>query len=168
MNPFLFCSMKSTFYRYIKWFLLLAILVIVSCSSSPRFKSKNSEKESPSKPRYFNSEKSDTLFNLPEAIETVIGYASYYADAFDGKTTSNGETFNMYELTAAHRTYPFNTMIRVTNLSNNKTVIVRINDRGPVPPNRIIDLSLGAAQLIEMVDDGIAEVKLEILEWGIE
>ncbi|MCK5087788.1 MAG: septal ring lytic transglycosylase RlpA family protein [Melioribacteraceae bacterium] len=160
--------MKFDFYGYIKWFLLLAVLVVVSCSSAPRFKSKNSEKESPSRPRYFSSEKADTLFNPPETIETVIGYASYYADDFDGKTTSNGETFNMYELTAAHRTYPFNTMIRVTNLSNNKTVIVRINDRGPVPPDRIIDLSLGAAQLIDMIEEGIPEVKLEILEWGIE
>ena len=72
----------------------------------------------------------------------------------------------MYELTAAHKTYSFNTMIRVTNLSNNKTVIVRINDRGPFVDNRIIDLSLGAAMQLDMVDSGVQEVQLDIIEWG--
>ncbi|PIQ11285.1 MAG: hypothetical protein COW71_01040 [Ignavibacteriales bacterium CG18_big_fil_WC_8_21_14_2_50_31_20] len=81
--------------------------------------------------------------------------------------TANGEIYNMYELTAAHKTYPFNTMIRVTNLANNKTVIVRVNDRGPVPENRIIDLSLGAAIQLGMDNAGVQEVRLEIIEFGI-
>nr|MDA3859837.1 septal ring lytic transglycosylase RlpA family protein [Melioribacteraceae bacterium] len=74
----------------------------------------------------------------------------------------------MYELTAAHRTYPFNTMIRVVNLKNNKTIIIRINDRGPFVEGRIIDLSLGAAIQLGMDKTGIQEVRLEIIEWGIE
>ncbi len=151
-------------------FLILSVLIFfVGCTSAPRFysgKPSGAEKESK---RIFNSEetKIDTLHNPSNAIETVTGYASFYADDFDGKITANGEVYNMYELTAAHRTYPFNTMIRVVNLENNKTVIIRINDRGPVPENRIIDLSLGAAIQLGMKDTGIQKVRLEIIEWGI-
>ena len=108
----------------------------------------------------------EVYYNLSNSLETIGGYASYYADDFDGKQTANGETFNMYELTAAHKTYPFNTMIRVTNISNKKTVIVRINDRGPFVDNRIIDLSLGAAMQLDMLDSGVQKVQLDIIEWG--
>ena len=91
------------------------------------------------------------------------GIASYYADEFDGRPTSNGETYDMHALTAAHRTLPFNTRVRVTNLSNGKSVVVRINDRGPFVSDRIIDLSYGAAEEISMVGPGTARVTLEIL-----
>ncbi len=145
--------------------------VLVSCVSSPRFHSNKYNKDEPRDVQFFSNEnedsKIDTLHNLSNQIESVTGFASFYADDFDGKTTANGETYNMYELTAAHQTYPFNTMIRVVNLKNNKTVIVRINDRGPFVDNRIIDLSLGAAIQLGMDTTGIQEVRLEIIEWGI-
>ena len=159
-----------------RFFAISFIIILVGCSSAPRFYSNNSTKTKSGEKRIFSSEKSrvDTLRNLPasninsNSLETVTGFASFYADDFDGKLTANGETYNMYELTAAHRTYPFNTMIRVVNLANNKTVIVRINDRGPVPEDRIIDLSLGAAKQLGMENSGVQKVRLEIIEFGID
>ncbi|MBO7122634.1 MAG: septal ring lytic transglycosylase RlpA family protein [Treponema sp.] len=89
--------------------------------------------------------------------------ASYYADKYHGRKTSNGEIFNMYDLTAAHKTLPFNTKVKVTNLSNGKSVVVRINDRGPFIKGREIDLSKAAAVKIGMVKSGTAKVSLEII-----
>ncbi len=89
--------------------------------------------------------------------------ASYYADKFHGRKTSNGEIFNMYQLTAAHKTLPFNTVLKVTNLSNGKSVQVRINDRGPFVKGREIDLSKAAAVKLDMIKSGTAKVKLEIV-----
>ncbi len=80
-----------------------------------------------------------------------------------GARTSNGEIYDMHEFTAAHRTLPFNAMVRVTNLTNGKQTEVRINDRGPFVANRVIDLSLSAAQAIEMVGPGTAHVRLEVI-----
>ena len=89
--------------------------------------------------------------------------ASYYADKYHGRKTSNGEVFNMYDLTAAHKTLPFNTKVKVTNLSNGKSVVVRINDRGPFIKGREIDLSKAAAVKIGMIKSGTAKVSLEIV-----
>lgn len=89
------------------------------------------------------------------------GTASYYADFFHGRLTANGERFNMHALTAAHKTLPFGSMVRVTNLDNGKSVMVRINDRGPYVDGRIIDLSLKAARELGMVHHGIGRVLLE-------
>lgn len=89
--------------------------------------------------------------------------ASYYADKYHGRKTSNGEIFNMYDLTAAHKTLPFNTKVKVTNLSNGKSVVVRINDRGPFVKGREIDLSKAAAVKIGMIKSGTAKVSLEII-----
>ena len=89
--------------------------------------------------------------------------ASWYGIPFDGHRTSNGEIFNMHELTAAHRTLPFNAVVRVTNLANGKQTEVRITDRGPFVADRVIDLSLAAAQAIEMVGTGTAQVRLEVI-----
>jgi rare lipoprotein A len=91
------------------------------------------------------------------------GVASWYGLPFNGRRTSNGEIYDMHEFTAAHRTLPFNCVVRVTNLNNGKHTEVRINDRGPFVANRVIDLSLSAAQAIEMVGTGTANVRLEIL-----
>lgn len=82
---------------------------------------------------------------------------------FDGHRTSNGEIYDMHQLTAAHRTLPFNSIVRVTNLSNGAHVDVRINDRGPFVANRVIDLSLAAAQAIQMVGTGTAPVRLDLV-----
>ena len=89
--------------------------------------------------------------------------ASFYADKFHGRKTSNGETFNMYALTAAHKTLPFNTKVVVTNLANGKNVTVRINDRGPFVRGREIDLSKAAAEKLDMIKSGTAKVKLTII-----
>jgi rare lipoprotein A len=91
------------------------------------------------------------------------GVASWYGVPFNGRRTSNGEIYDMHTFTAAHRTLPFNCIVRVTNLNNGKQTEVRINDRGPFVANRVIDLSLAAAQAIEMWGPGTANVRLEIL-----
>ena len=95
--------------------------------------------------------------------DTQIGMASWYGEKFHGCITTNGEIYNMYKLSAAHRTLPFGTLVRVSSLENNKSVIVRINDRGPWIPDRAIDLSYGAAKKIGMVDEGVVRVRLDII-----
>jgi rare lipoprotein A len=94
---------------------------------------------------------------------TEEGNASWYGDPFNGRHSSNGEIYDMNKLTAAHRTMPFETMVRVTNLKNGKTITVRITDRGPFVDNRIIDLSRAAAQEIESIGPGVVPVRLEVL-----
>ena len=92
------------------------------------------------------------------------GLASYYNDTFEGKTTASGELFSQSKLTAAHRTLPFKTKIRVTNLENKHSVIVTINDRGPFIKGRILDLSKKAATKLDFVDQGVAKIKWQVLE----
>lgn len=95
---------------------------------------------------------------------TQTGIASYYADKFEGRTTANGEKYRHSKLTAAHRTLQFGTKVKVTNLTNQKTVVVIINDRGPFVANRIIDLSKSAAEQLDFIHVGLAEVQIEILD----
>lgn len=92
--------------------------------------------------------------------------ASYYAGDFHGKKTSNGEIFNMWAMTCAHKKLPFNTILKVTNLANGKNVQVRVNDRGPFVADREIDLSKGAASKLGMIGSGTAKVRLEIVSLG--
>lgn len=89
------------------------------------------------------------------------GLASFYSNAFEGRTTSSGAIFSNSEFTAAHRTLPFGTEVKVTNLENNKSVMVTITDRGPFIGDRIIDLSQAAASALEFIDRGVVEVRLE-------
>ncbi len=89
--------------------------------------------------------------------------ASWYGDPFNGRRAANGEVYDMYQLTAAHRTLPFGAIVRVTNLRNGKQTEVRITDRGPFVANRVIDLSLAAARAIDVVGPGTAPVRLEML-----
>lgn len=96
------------------------------------------------------------------------GIASWYGPRFHGRRTANGEIYNQNEFTAAHRTLPFNTLVRVENVSNGKSVVVRINDRGPYIGDRIIDLSKKAAQQLDMVSIGTTEVNLLILDPDLE
>ena len=91
------------------------------------------------------------------------GIASWYGPQFNGHRTSDGEIYDMHDFTAAHRTLPFGTLLRVTNLSNGLQTEVRVNDRGPFVANRIIDLSLSAAKAIQMVGTGTAQVRLEVI-----
>lgn len=95
--------------------------------------------------------------------DKLNGIASWYGPNFHSKLTSNGEIYNMYAMTAAHKTLPMNTMVKVVNLENGKNVIVRVNDRGPFVAGRIIDLSNVAAHKIDMVKKGTARVKVTIL-----
>jgi rare lipoprotein A len=96
------------------------------------------------------------------------GNASWYGMPFNGRRASNGEIYDMYKLTAAHRTLPFETMVRVTNLNNGKSTTVRITDRGPFVDNRIIDLSLAAAREIESIGPGVVPVRVEVLTPGVD
>lgn len=96
------------------------------------------------------------------------GVASWYGPNFHGNLTANGEKYDMYGMTAAHRTLPFNTIVRVKNLDNGNSVEVRINDRGPFAKNRIIDLSKKAAQKINMIGSGTASVELILVDGNLE
>lgn len=127
------------------------VLTLGGCASSPRY-------TSAVRPRKGTP---------PGSLKRVQrGVASFYAQDFHGRQTSNGETYDMYAMTAAHQALPFNTRVLVTNLDNGKKVEVRINDRGPFVNGRIIDLSYGAAEKIGMVGSGTANVRLEVLEMG--
>jgi len=111
-----------------------------------------------------------TLFLAPlfsEVYKTGVT-ASYYAEDFHGKRTSNGERFNMNDYTCAHKSLPFNTILKVTNLANGKTCEVRVNDRGPFVASREIDLSKAAAVKLGMIGSGTTKVKLEIVKRGAD
>ena len=92
------------------------------------------------------------------------GIASYYAHKFHGRTTASGETYDMMAMTAAHRTLPFGTRVRVVNKDNGRSVVVRINDRGPFVAGRVIDLSRASAEELGMMGSGVAPVRLEVLD----
>jgi len=100
------------------------------------------------------------------ASSSGSGLASYYADRYQGHKTASGERFDGARLTAAHRTLPFGTRVRVTDLDNGRSVVVRVNDRGPFASGRVIDLSQAAARQLDMLRAGVARVKLEVLGSG--
>ena len=105
----------------------------------------------------------------PDSLEPAfseIGLASWYGREFRGNRTADGERFDMNAMTAAHRTLPFNTYVRVTDLATDRSVVVRINDRGPYAGDRIIDLSAGAARALGITDDGVARVRIELVKVG--
>lgn len=107
----------------------------------------------------------NTWHILDDASEfTEEGVASWYGEKFHGHLTSNGETYDMYAMSAAHKTLPLPTYVRVTNLSNDKSVVVRVNDRGPFHGNRIIDLSYVAAYKLDMLKSGTARVRVEAIQ----
>jgi rare lipoprotein A len=133
-------------------YLLLCALVIVlfsACASSKRF---TSDKVSD------NADETQLESENLEFIEQ--GVASYYADKYHGKKTASGEIYNMNDLTAAHPSLPFGIFLLVKNIKNNKSVIVRVNDRMPDFKNRIIDLSFAAAKKLDMISEGTVEVKI--------
>ena len=92
-----------------------------------------------------------------------IGTASWYGETFEGKPTASGEPYEMYDMTAAHLKLPMGSYVKVTNLRNGKSVVVRVNDRGPVVPGRIIDLSYGAAQALQFKRRGLQRVRLDLV-----
>ncbi|MFO8238516.1 MAG: septal ring lytic transglycosylase RlpA family protein [Prochlorococcaceae cyanobacterium] len=103
------------------------------------------------------------LASAPDVVQVAQGTASWYGPGFFGNRTASGEVFRPGTMTAAHRTLPFGTRVRVTNLNNGRSAVVRINDRGPFTGNRVIDLGHGAAQELGLVSSGLAPVRLEVL-----
>lgn len=137
----------------VKYLIIILLFILSSCSSSVRY----------------TNDGNDTVKSIQNdynVLETETGIASFYANEFNGKKTASGEIYDMNKLTAAHPSYPINTICLVTNSKNGLSVEVRINDRMPSFKNRIIDLSLGAAKQIDMIKDGIQEVKIQVLKWG--
>ena len=136
-------------------FLTAAIICIqiFGCGPSARFSATNNQRTGSKNENHKNG-------------NILYGEASYYADKFHGRKTANGEIFDMHKISAAHKTLPFDTMLEVTNLENNKSVIVRVNDRGPYKKGRILDLSYRAAQEVDMIKTGVARVKIRILKMG--
>lgn len=115
------------------------------------------------KPSAPPSKRSKPIDNSGPVIYTEEGNASWYGAPFHGRKASNGEVYDMNKMTAAHRTLPFDSIVRVTNLNNGKSTTVRITDRGPFVDNRIIDLSRAAAQEIESIGPGVVPVRIEVL-----
>lgn len=102
--------------------------------------------------------------DLGTGVAGIEGSASYYHDALEGRPTASGEPYRASELTAAHRTLPFGSRVRVTHLANGRSVVVRINDRGPFVRRRVLDLSRAAARRLGMLEEGHTRVRLELLE----
>ncbi len=139
--------------------MIIASIGIFGCASTTRF-SKDNETSSTVKSEISN-------FDDSEILQTEFSVASYYADKFNGRKTANGETYDMYGISAAHISYPFGTIVKVTNMSNGKSIVLRINDRKPDTNGRDIDLSLGAAEKLDMIQSGIAKVRIDVLKWGV-
>jgi rare lipoprotein A len=130
-----------------RWILLVLIIVTVgyiACSRTP-------------------PPVSPPIEHKDQELQVFVGLASYYGAEFTGKTTASGDTYDPTKMTAAHRTLPFGTRAVVTNLDNNRSVVVTITDRGPQKPDRIIDLSFNAAQELMMLPAGVTKVRVEVL-----
>lgn len=134
---------------------ILSAIVLFSCTPSIRFNGKyNMNNQSGNSSSVQSNVSVGTIFR---------GKASFYDDKYDGRQTASGEIFSQDKNTAAHRTWQFGTKCKVTNLKNGKSVIVIVNDRGPFIKDRVIDLSKSAAEAIDMIKDGVADVEIEII-----
>ena len=138
------------------------MILCLECTSSPRYHS--GSKPAPAATKKHKQRNKKLSFNKSKKV--FKGISSYYGPKFHGKLTANGEIFDMYGVTAAHKELPFNTTVRVTNENNDKSILIRINDRGPYVGNRILDCSFGAAKKLGFVGEGTAPVKIEVIEWG--
>ncbi|MFT4676793.1 MAG: rare lipoprotein A [Candidatus Azotimanducaceae bacterium] len=154
--------------------LVIAVLLLVGCVSQPEPPSGSNagpgQSQTPIAPFTAGNKTPYEVFGevyelMPNSFGYLdIGVASWYGKKFHGRLTSNGETYDMYQLSAAHKTLPIPTMVKVTNLDNGQHVILRINDRGPFHDNRLIDLSFAAAKALGYSDQGIAPVVVEALD----
>ena len=144
-----------------RFIIFILILSIMACSSAPRYAQGGSH-STPAR----SSKKIRNGSKNVKHKKLMIGISSYYAEDFHGKLTANGEVYDMYGLTAAHKTLPLNTIVRVTNLDNEKSLILRINDRGPYVKGRILDCSYGAAKKLGFLANGTTQVRVEVIEWG--
>ena len=146
-----------------KYIIMFSLFVFLSCTASPRFSSSN---KTYSKYKYSKSKiKKSTQKSY---LNELNGFSSWYGPNFHGKLTANGEVFDQYAFSAAHRTLPLNSVVKVTNLDNGKVITLRINDRGPFidEHKRILDCSYGAAKKLEFIEKGTAKIKIEIVELG--
>ena len=147
-------------------YLLIFLLVFLcGCASAPRYTKGPTHLSTKSKTSKTSNNKTSKSNNVKHR-KVMNGVSSFYAEDFHGKLTANGEVYDMYGLTAAHKTLPLNTVCRVTNLANNKSLILRINDRGPYVQGRILDCSYGAAKKLDFINQGTTNVKIEVMEWG--
>ena len=135
--------------------LLLILFMFTSCTVSPRYGSSSQV-----------NNKKKIKYNKVKSGEVLRGVSSWYGPNFHGKLTANGEVYDMYGVTAAHKTLTLNTVVRVTNLDNGKSLILRINDRGPYVDGRILDCSFGAAKKLGFHEQGTANVEIKIIEEG--
>ena len=149
-----------------KIFFTIIFFLLFSCTASPRFNTKTAGNSS----KKINNSllSSSRKINKNKYKSELHGFTSWYGPNFHGKLTANGEVYDQYGLTAAHRTLPLNTIVRVTNLDNGKKLILRINDRGPFVDEhkRVLDCSYGAAKKLGFLKIGIAEIKIDIIEFG--
>jgi len=147
---------------------LFLVFLLFGCSPSPRYTSGNSLPSTKKKGPPKTSSREIPVTKNPKLSykQTWTGVASWYGEDFHGKLTANGETYDMHDLTAAHKTLPLGTVLRVTNLDNGKSVKVRINDRGPYIEGRMIDLSFAAAKKLGFSHLGTARVKLQVIKFG--
>ena len=147
-------------------YLLIFLLVFLcGCASAPRYTKGPTHLSTKSKASKTSNNKTTKSKNIKHR-KVMNGVSSFYAEDFHGKLTANGEVYDMYGLTAAHKTLPLNTVCRVTNLANNKSLILRINDRGPYVKGRILDCSYGAAKKLDFINQGTTNVKIVVMEWG--
>ena len=149
--------------------LVLVLIFFFECTPSPRYKatsSKQSKGKSPNKIVFTKPSKKIPKYD--KSKKTIKGISSFYGlnDGFHGKLTANGELFDMNAKTAAHKTLPLGSLVRVTNLENDKSVTVRINDRGPYVQGRILDCSYGVARDLGFVEKGTASVRIDVIEFG--
>jgi rare lipoprotein A len=135
-------------------------------SQPPPEASKPGENPNPSKPEEEADLAEPVIPAGTKPIETETGLASWYGPPYHNRRGSNGEVYNMHAMTAAHRTFPLGSIVRVTNVKTGSTALVRITDRGPFIPGRIVDLSLAAARKVDVWQPGIAKVKVELMQSG--
>ena len=137
----------------------IILLLFLSCTVSPRYgvQSIDSTKKTKKNIKYSKKNKNSS---------ELKGVSSWYGPNFHGKLTANGEVYDMYGVTAAHKTLTLGTVVRVTNLDNGKSLILRINDRGPYVDGRILDCSFGAAKKLGFHEQGTANVEIKIIEEG--
>ena len=147
-----------------KSILTVILALVAACTVSPRYPAPSPTDDPVVRNLPPPSSSTDSQRSVSTEGAYQVGYASYYAHKFHGRQTANGEIFDMYGLSAAHRELPLGTVIRVTHLGNGRSLTLRINDRGPFIPGRILDLSLGAAQKLDMVEEGVAEIRIDIVK----
>ena len=147
--------------------LVIILILFFGCTSSPRYKSTTSNKiKKNSSSKVVFTKPSNKIPYYDKNKKTIKGISSFYGlnDGFHGKLTANGEVFDMNKLTCAHKFLPFNTVLKVTNEDNGKSVVVRVNDRGPFIRGRDLDISYAAAKEIGLIGVGVKQLKVEVLE----